>query len=92
MNVTEYFEAALHKHGYESDSAQVNAVARLQRYSDEWAEYEMHRANPLRRLMSHTEPPSGIYLWSGVGRGKTFLMDCFFSVVPGAGADTRALS
>ena len=82
MNVTDYFEASLHKRGYEADIAQLDAVARLQRYSDEWSEFEMHRANPLRRLMSHPEPPRGIYLWGGVGRGKTFLMDCFFAMAP----------
>lgn len=36
----------------------------------------------LSRLFKRAAPPIGLYLWGGVGRGKSMLMDWFFEVAP----------
>ncbi|MDN7178941.1 cell division protein ZapE [Caballeronia sp. SEWSISQ10-4 2] len=82
MNVTEYYAHELQTRGYQSDAAQLAAVERLQRCYDEWVAYKARRSNAFKKLIVHPELPRGIYMWGGVGRGKSFLMDSFFAVVP----------
>jgi cell division protein ZapE len=64
------------------DHAQRGALDRLQRLHDELVEFRRARLSLLRRWFHPPLPPRGVYLWGGVGRGKSFLMDAFYTAVP----------
>ena len=76
------FGRAMREHGIEADAAQKAAALRLQRFYDELLSFKAARRNGLRKLLIHPDLPRGVWFWGGVGRGKSFLMDCFFGAVP----------
>jgi cell division protein ZapE len=82
VGVRAVYEAALAERGYRSDDAQQAAVVALERCEREWAEYKARRRNALTKLIVRPPIPRGVYMWGGVGRGKSFLMDCFFHALP----------
>ncbi len=82
MTFSSHLDALLAARGYTLDAAQLHAADRLARLDRNWAEYKHARRNALLKLMARPGIPRGVYLWGGVGRGKSFLMDCFFSSVP----------
>ena len=82
MSVKKVYEAELKLRGFESDPAQLLAVEALDRCARDWAAFKGKRSNALKKLINRPDIPRGIYLYGGVGRGKSFLMDCFFSAVP----------
>ncbi|HMD59426.1 MAG TPA: AFG1/ZapE family ATPase, partial [Steroidobacteraceae bacterium] len=76
--VRERFEQELKRRGYVPDAAQLAAVARLEQLRLALAG---RRPSWLRWLAGKRDAPTarGVYLWGGVGRGKTWLMDLFFT-------------
>ncbi len=82
MNVRQTYEAELLARGFQTDPAQLRAVDALERCAQEWAHYKEKRSNALKKLINRPDIPRGVYMYGGVGRGKSFLMDCFFNAVP----------
>lgn len=82
MNVAEYYEQALGEKGFAADPAQLLAVERLQKFYDDWLVFKKRRSSRLKKLFVHPPVPRGVYMWGGVGRGKSFLMDSFYLTVP----------
>lgn len=81
-DVRTLYRHALERRGFIADAAQERAVERLQRLYDEWRVYKARRPTRLHRLVVRPALPRGVYLWGGVGRGKSFLMDGFHANVP----------
>ena len=82
MGVRALYEATLKERGYTSDAAQARAIDALERCENEWTDYKARRSNAVTKLLVRPPIPRGVYMWGGVGRGKSFLMDCFFQSVP----------
>src|SRR5437763_790084 len=82
MSVREVYERELEARGYASDPAQLRAVEALDRCARGWAEFEEQRSNVIKKLILDPDIPRGVYMYGGVGRGKSFLMDCFYTAVP----------
>jgi cell division protein ZapE len=65
-------------HGYTLDPAQEATLPSFGRVFDGLAELERADRSLIRRL-ARRRSVRGLYLWGGVGRGKSFLMDTFFA-------------
>ena len=77
MNVQQAYEAELAAKGFSSDPAQMRAIAALERCAQEWGAYKKRRSNALKKLLNRPDIPRGVYMYGGVGRGKSMLMDLF---------------
>ncbi|HWJ36527.1 MAG TPA: cell division protein ZapE [Steroidobacteraceae bacterium] len=83
--VTEYLNAEIAAQRLQFDPTQREAAVQLDALSED---LRAHPPTVLQRLRSRLPwlpgdstktPPRGLYLWGGVGRGKTLLMDLFFA-------------
>ncbi|MFN3970400.1 MAG: cell division protein ZapE [Gemmobacter sp.] len=75
--LTELYDARVAAGTLRADPAQHALMARMQALRD-WLEAQGPRRHGLlSRLRRAPEAPRGLYLWGGVGRGKSMLMDLF---------------
>jgi cell division protein ZapE len=82
MTVLAHYQRELKARGYKSDPAQLRAVEALDRCAREWGHFKEKRSNAFKKLINRPDIPRGVYMHGGVGRGKSFLMDCFYTTVP----------
>ncbi|MGB0956306.1 MAG: cell division protein ZapE [Panacagrimonas sp.] len=74
------YEADLQRAGFVADASQSAAVDALERI------YQQLLAKPPKKRFARKRlvypPVKGLYLWGGVGRGKTHIMDAFYEALP----------
>ncbi|KQR79157.1 ATPase [Rhizobium sp. Leaf341] len=85
--ISRRLEALINQGEMQRDPAQLAIAARLDRLSTDLAASRASRkSNALGWLFASKRdqrpPIKGVYLYGGVGRGKTMLMDLFFDTVP----------
>lgn len=92
MDLRNKYETEIHKLGYVADEAQTESIDALSRIATSLTSAHAPSRWPARLgrgylgkifgANSATPPVCGAYLWGGVGRGKTFMMDLFYEFLP----------
>ncbi len=87
MTPGERYRNQLTAPGFVDDAAQREVVALLDDLHGRLLERERRESTVLARARARLgwfdgQPERGLYLWGGVGRGKTFLMDLFYDCLP----------
>ncbi len=79
--VLQHYRALVAASELRADPEQEAAAERLDRLAQELEAVPKKGSILWRALGRAPDPPRGVYLWGGVGRGKSMLMDLFFESV-----------
>jgi cell division protein ZapE len=86
--VSELYAREVAQRGFRTDPAQLSAVERLDELRSRLSADQETGNSAIRRWIERLSrngnrgAQRGLYLWGGVGRGKTWLMDLFFHSLP----------
>lgn len=75
------YQQALDSGQFSPDVEQAKAVETLEQVWQELLQRYKASKKSFRRFR-RSQSPKGVYMWGGVGRGKTWLMDQFYDSVP----------
>lgn len=83
MTPKERYLADLQQPNFVADPLQRYAVFHTQRLYDDLMSGQLQKPGLLTKLFRHkTQPLKGLYFMGGTGRGKTYLLDCFYECLP----------
>jgi cell division protein ZapE len=86
MKPSDLYQQHVTRPDFDEDPAQHKAMDFFDRLHDDLAHKIKQENSPgfhIRNLLGTTPTPvTGLYLWGGVGRGKTWMMDLFFDALP----------
>ena len=87
MQPSEAYRDSLEHSGFVNDPAQKQAVDALQGLYQELQASTSSNTSSIKRLLClvancGSTPVTGVYIWGGVGRGKTWLMNLFYESLP----------
>ncbi|MBS0893415.1 AFG1 family ATPase [Tatumella sp. JGM130] len=89
------YQQELTRGSFQPDDVQKAAITRLDEIYQLLTEKSLASTQPKKSVFSRLSgllgkgkadllaPATGLYMWGGVGRGKTWIMDLFFQSIPG---------
>jgi cell division protein ZapE len=82
LSPVEWYRQFSNRPGFQPDVSQHDAIGHLQRLYEQLLDWKAYRYKPLMKAFGRRRPPRGLYFHGGVGRGKSLLMDAFYSNLP----------